>query len=644
MKHLKRGISLLLVVVLLAFPLTGCSSQQPGSGAKDAWTIFVYLCGTDLESGGGAATENLNEMLAVPADEDINIIVQTGGTADWQTDGIDSTKLQRFELSDGTMELVGEQPLASMGSSLTLYNFLSWGFETYDSQNYGFVFWDHGGGSILGAESDELFAYDSLTLFEMKEAFSLATAASDERLEFVGFDACLMATLETAMTFEPYAQYLVASEETEPGGGWNYTPIIQALNDNPEIKGEELGTIICDEYYAKCVSEGTQEMTTLSLLDLSKMTAVSDAFDDIAVELSDSLDNIEIFGDISREIHNAERYGDSWGDDPNRSRNMVDMGDLAVHIDDYLATDTSILYDALEDAVVHRVQGPGRGHATGLSFYYPISIGTVPANYYLPISPSDSYSEYIRSLAAEKSAYEADDEDIIQILEDAHITDENHFEMTLSPDCLDYIQSISFELYTEEISEDEDGVHASYSLYLGNDNDLFFDEATGLIRDNFDDTWPTLDGVPVMLEIVDDTDEYTLYSIPINLNGSFTYLRAAWIWDEGSESFGHFELYDTWTGVDEESGLPAKDAVDLKDGDIIEPLYRFRGQAYDEESGQTRHHEEWSPSGVEITYSSDQTLEFDHLDEGDYQYRFKIIDIFGGVYESDFATVAVIPE
>ncbi|MCR5235609.1 MAG: hypothetical protein K6E34_00220 [Lachnospiraceae bacterium] len=35
--------------------------------------------------------------------------------------------------------------------------------------------------------------------------------------DFIGFDACLMATVETAYMLSPYADYMIASEEFEPG-------------------------------------------------------------------------------------------------------------------------------------------------------------------------------------------------------------------------------------------------------------------------------------------------------------------------------------------------------------------------------------------------------------------------------------------
>lgn len=74
----------------------------------------------------------------------------------------------------------------------------------------------------------------------------------------VGFDTCLMATVDVADTFSEFAHYLAASEETEPANGWYYSQWVGALAENTSMDGQELGRIICDTYYAGCEEVGTQ--------------------------------------------------------------------------------------------------------------------------------------------------------------------------------------------------------------------------------------------------------------------------------------------------------------------------------------------------------------------------------------------------
>ena len=90
--------------------------------------------------------------------------------------------------------------------------------------------WDHGGGSVSGFGYDEHSQNedDTLTLDELKYALQ----TSGVHFDFIGFDACLMATAETAYSLKDHSNYLVASEETEPGTGWEYTSLLNTISKN----------------------------------------------------------------------------------------------------------------------------------------------------------------------------------------------------------------------------------------------------------------------------------------------------------------------------------------------------------------------------------------------------------------------------
>lgn len=90
-------------------------------------------------------------------------------------------------------------------------------------------------------------------------AFSLDE--SNPPLELVGFDTCLMATVDVASTFTDIAKYFVASEETEPANGWLYSGWISALAEDPSM--DRRLSVICDTYYEGCEEVGTQDDATL---------------------------------------------------------------------------------------------------------------------------------------------------------------------------------------------------------------------------------------------------------------------------------------------------------------------------------------------------------------------------------------------
>lgn len=92
------------------------------------------------------------------------------------------------------------------------------------------------------------------------------------KLEWIGFDACLMSSLEVASVLAPYADYMIASQETEPGWGWNYA-FLSVLSDRA-IPGDEMGEYIVDSYmdYGEYVFDYYPNLysdLTLSCIDLT---------------------------------------------------------------------------------------------------------------------------------------------------------------------------------------------------------------------------------------------------------------------------------------------------------------------------------------------------------------------------------------
>ena len=179
------------------------SRSESAPTGESGWTILVYLCGSDLESDGANGTIDIEEAMNAQYSDDVHIVYQTGGANQWNN-GISNNTLQRYANIDGKLTLVNEIADASMGEAQTLADFVSWGLANYPAENMGLVFWNHGG-SISGVCFDENHDKDSLSLREIDTALNSVYDKMTEKFEFIGFDACLMSTLETANILVPYA-------------------------------------------------------------------------------------------------------------------------------------------------------------------------------------------------------------------------------------------------------------------------------------------------------------------------------------------------------------------------------------------------------------------------------------------------------
>jgi hypothetical protein len=156
-------------------------------------------------------------MLNADLSDKVNVLVYTGGCKKWQNSAVSSTTNQIWQVKDEGMICL-EKDLGShaMTDPDNLSWFIRWCEKNYPANRKALIFWDHGGGSVSGYGYDEKFARDgSMDLAEIDEALT----DGGVRFDFVGFDACLMATTETALMLGKHADYLIASEETEPGSG-----------------------------------------------------------------------------------------------------------------------------------------------------------------------------------------------------------------------------------------------------------------------------------------------------------------------------------------------------------------------------------------------------------------------------------------
>ncbi|MBQ1311191.1 MAG: hypothetical protein IIY55_05010, partial [Blautia sp.] len=238
---------------------------------KDTVTLMVYMCGTDLESKGGMASSDLREMAGARLSDKVNIIVYTGGCSGWKIKGISARTNQIYKVENNSLTcLVDDDGSKCMTDPDTLTSFIKYCARNYPANRNQLIFWDHGGGSASGYGYDQKFpSKGSMGLSQIKSAVKNSGVTFD----FIGFDACLMATVETALALSDYADYMIASEETEPGTGWYYTNWLTDLSANTSMPTTSIGKEIVDDFIDTSARQCRGQSTTLSIVDLAELSA-----------------------------------------------------------------------------------------------------------------------------------------------------------------------------------------------------------------------------------------------------------------------------------------------------------------------------------------------------------------------------------
>jgi len=635
----KRKLSLIVFALVAAIALlSGCSSatldsdsvsDKTPSGEKSKWAVYWYGCGSDLESEGGAATTDIEEMMSASLGSDVKVVLETGGAKSWNNDVVNAKKIQRWEVSKDGMSKVDELPQADMGDPETLSSFLSFCKKNYPAEHTMLMFWDHGGGSVSGVCFDENYDYDSLTLSELDSAIGSAWGTS-QKFDIIGMDTCLMATLDNANIMKKYANYLVASEETEPGNGWQYTGWLTKLGENPSISAADLGKSICDTYKSGCDDEGTGDDITLSVIDLSKVDPLVAAVNNMGAEvLTSAAKNVKVIGQFGRSAKSAENYGGN--NDEDGYTNMVDLGDLMKNADKVIpSTDTTVV-NALKSAVVYKINGEYRSNSSGLSTYYSYDGDTDNLNAYASIAASPNYTKFMQyslgedvSTDVQQTTGVAAPQTVQSYAQPATLSvDKNgYINLQLDANTLDSVNSVTFNLMYNDKKN-------NVQVLMGNDNDITANWDTGLFKDNFRGVWGSMDGEMAYMELSEEGSDYNLYTVPIKLNGKETNLSVSYDFDKEK-----FTILGVNAGIDPNTGMASRDLTKLTKGDKI-VLITYTQPLGDNNAAKTK------KESKEITYSGKNQFEEMDLKDGTYTYNFVVKDTTGKTTNSNPATLTL---
>ena len=368
---------------------------QKIGGGRDKVTIMVYMIGSDLESEGGMATADLNEMLyAQPDNHNLNIFIETGGCKRWRNSLMTAGKIERWKIDSRGLTLQDRMKGADMTDPDTLASFIRFCAEEAPADRYILIFWDHGGGSVSGFGYDEKYPNDTMDIAEIGEALEKGGV----KFDLVGFDACLMATLETAIAVEPYADYLLASEESEPGTGWYYTRWLQVLDNNTSTNTLSIGKQIIDDFTSSSASSlGYGTETTLSLVDLAELKGtVLKYLGTFGEELTQQLkgqnyQTVATARNGTREFAQGQRL------------DQVDLVDFC----NRLGTDEALLLASSIQGAVKYNKASNVTNAYGLSIYFPnSSLKSVNSimRLYESIGMDPSWSEGVQTYATLESS------------------------------------------------------------------------------------------------------------------------------------------------------------------------------------------------------------------------------------------------
>ncbi len=650
---------------------------------NDTVTIMVYICGTDLESKNGMASSDIQEMAAALFGDNVNLILYTGGCKEWKINGISNKVHQIYQIKNGELiRLEDDYGSGSMTDPKILTSFIRYCNKNFPANRNQLIFWDHGGGSVSGFGYDEKKSGSgSMDLAEIDSALTNAGVQFD----FIGFDACLMATAETALMLNQHADYMIASEETEPGIGWYYTDWLTELGRNTSLPTVEIGKNIIDDFVDTCAKKCRGQKTTLSIIDLAEFSnTVPEKLSSFAQSVSTKLSN-EDYKAVSDARYTTREFASSSKID------QVDLAHLALNMNN---SEGKALSDAIQNAVKYNRTSTNMSNAYGVSIYFPYrrtSNVDTACNTYSQIGMDLEYSKCIKQFASLEttgqiaaggtssplpslmgmlgSSGSSGSSDIIgqllgsflsggsdrtiEGLDDSNTGYMNETALS-ADDTAEYVSMNYFDPSNLVWEKNSNGQYTmtlpekQWELVHNLDKNLFYDDGEGyvdmgldnvfefdddgnLIADT-DDTWLAINGQPVAYCHTDttefDNDTYSISGyVPAMLNNE----RVSLILVFDSENPNGYIAGATTDYVNNETDTVAKSMIELENGDTLDFIcdyYTYDGTYNDSYF-----------LGEQMTVTDN--MEISNVSVGDGE--LKISYCFTDIYNQEYWSETIIP-
>lgn len=634
--------------------------------------VMTYIIGSNLEDAFGCASVNIAQMLdATSKGDGVDFVVQAGGSERWFTKGIDDSTVGRYLISGGKLEKAEMLPeTTSMSEPESLGDFIKWTREKYPADRYMLVMWDHGGGFASGYGQDDLNKRPEDNIIRSSEILD-AIKGAGVKFDMIGFDACLMQDVELASAFEPYADYYLASQETEPGYGWFYTVGFGRLAEDPTLSTEEVGRSMVSTYDQLYRLDNDGEpvpKNTLSLVDLTLIKPVHSSMTGLYKNATEKIKgDPAVFADMSAARSKAYEFEDGQ---------QVDMINYLTGLKkaDYkqdVATDEEIdkIIEAAQACVVYHNKDSADG-INGISIDFP---------YASPDSYGEDYEElkrfryngqrrffdnFISIIAAQKRKENASSGGLMKLLDEYGIGDSSNEEWYVKG----YEDYDTVDLFIDIPVEEVDGAYlpqlpdktwdtvldSKVMAYINTDEGRMYigqehfskQDADGRQLLTLPDKWASIGGRIVCYETASpvDTDKGLVYkgSVMARLNGTEDIVLHI-EWDpvadgkeNEAETDAESELKGRVVGYtlanEENSFFMKKGYENLEAGDTLEFMFDY----YDENGKLIR----TAPYGSKLhVFSQDRlTVKDEKFEEGT---QLEYYGILTDVYQRELMTEAV---
>lgn len=261
-----------IIICITLFAVTSCSKDIPYVPEIVSRTVLIYMMADNSLSNHSAP--NIASMMQGAANGNLN-----GGNLIVYVDTRNETPklIQLKEGRDGKIQqfTVKDYPEHSSVSSTVIKEVFSDVMQRFPAESYGLDLWSHGS-AWLPSDFHGMMRSIGQDGNDWLEITTLKTILTDvfgkNKLEFILFDACNMASIEVAYELRNNTKEIIASQAEVMGIGFPYQSIIKDMFSK-KVSSENICRSFYDFYQNYAYPYGCISYTKTN--DLEQLAAIS---------------------------------------------------------------------------------------------------------------------------------------------------------------------------------------------------------------------------------------------------------------------------------------------------------------------------------------------------------------------------------
>lgn len=380
----------------------------PARPSPKDWTVLIYVSARN--NLGLEAIKDVNEMEAAGSTSKVNVVTEMARIhtepvfnpfsdpeplppqADW-------TGSRRFLIKKDsdplkiTSPVLAHFPDADMGDWRHLAEFISWGKANFPARKYLLIVGGHGSGwHGVKPPAQKGISYDEPSGNHISPSELARAISAGGGVDVYASDACLMQTVETVYALRDAAEYVVGSQETSPGSGYNYEVFLKTLASDPGDAFTAAQSIMAgfSEFYG-----AQNKSVTMSIVRPAAAVELASRLDRFSLLVAASPADLGLYWEKRFSLRDFE------------DKDARDLYQLLTLF--YEKSPTPAVREAAKDAIIFLARevvlrndavGYKSKDANGLSVYFPWYPPQYKEKYdYLEFSADTSWNEMLRAAA-----------------------------------------------------------------------------------------------------------------------------------------------------------------------------------------------------------------------------------------------------